>query len=249
MRLFEWYNLVFYIPIAFGLLMGLGMAFGLGHGHDVHGHAGHDAGGGHGHHGGDHGAKEAGKGSLRGPNPLDLSAHEATGFHPIGALLNAIGFGKVPFTVVLVMAGLLFGGAGIMANMFIRGTGLDPGDFAWLTIPGAVVAMFAFTGTFARGLNRLMPTFESYNVTKADLVGQVGLLVLPTDAQTGLLQVKDRQGTLHQSQCRSEKGALPNGTEVLVVEYLEDKDMYLVEPYSLDTATQPQTAEKKENVQ
>src|SRR5574337_1235134 len=94
MRVLEWYNLIFYIPIAFGLLMGVGMAFGLGHGHDLHGHAGGHAA--HGHHAGH---KEA-RGS-RDRNPLDLSGNEAVGFHPIGALMNAMGFGRVPLMIIL----------------------------------------------------------------------------------------------------------------------------------------------------
>lgn len=228
----EWQNLIFYIPVAFGLLMGLGSAFGLGdgHGHDFDGAAGHDAGheAGHGHDGG----KDAGKSVQKGANPLDLPPADAHGFHPIGSFLDLLGVGRVPLTLVLMMSALLFGGVGMICNTLIAGAGLDTAHFFWVSIPVAFVAMVSFTGILARGINRVMPTSESYNVTKHDLVGQTGTLVLPTDAARGLAQVRDRQGNVFNVACRTDGAALPGGQEILVIDYVSDKDEFLVEAYS-----------------
>lgn len=222
---FDWQNLIFLIPLAFGLLMFLGAAFGLGegHGHDADGHAGHD----HGHDGG----KDAGKGG-KVSNPLDATAAETHGFNPIGSFLDLLGVGRVPLTVVLAVAGLTFGGAGYVGNILLNGTGLNPAYFAWITIPASFLSMTVLTGAIARGLNRVMPTSESYNVTKHDLVGQVGTLTLPADAARGLAQVKDRQGNVYSVACRTEGQELKSGQEILVLEYAAEKDVYLVQAYS-----------------
>ncbi len=218
---FAWQNLIFFIPIAFGLLMFLGSAFGADgdHGHD------HDAS--HGHDGG----KEAGKGQ-QGSNPLEATAAEAQGFSLTGSFLDLMGVGRVPLTVVLAVAGLTFGGAGYVGNILIAGAGIDTAYLAWITIPAAFVAMTFLTGRIARAINRFMPTTESYNVTKQHLVGQVGTLTLPADAERGLAQVKDAQGNVFSVECRTEGPELQNGQEILVIEYVREKDLFLVQAYS-----------------
>lgn len=223
----DWQNLIFLIPIAFGLLMFLGSAFGLGHGHDAD--HGHDSD--HGHDGGKEAGKEAGKGS-KGANPLDATAAETHGFSPIGSFLDLLGVGRVPLTLVLAIAGLTFGGTGYAANIVIAGAGADTAWFAIVTIPAAFVSMTALTGVIARGIDRLMPSTESYNVTKHHLVGQVGTLLLPSDATRGLAQVSDRQGNVYNVTCRTDGAELKSGQEILVLEYAEDKDLYLVQAYS-----------------
>jgi membrane protein implicated in regulation of membrane protease activity len=224
---FAWQNVIFLIPIAFGLLMFLGAAFGSieGHGHDS------DAGHGHGHDGDKDAGKDAGKGS-KGSNPLDATAAETHGFNPLGSFLDLLGFGRVPLTLILAIAGLTFGGTGYVGNILLAGTGLDPAYFAWVTIPLAFVSMTFLTGGIARGLNRIMPSSESYNVTQHDLVGQLGTLVLPADATRGLAQVKDRQGNVFNVTCRTDGPELQSGQEVLVIEYVVDKDSFLVQAYS-----------------
>ena len=234
---FAWQNLIFFIPLAFGLLMFLGAAFGAageGHGHDFDGDAGHDAGHGDGHDGGKDAGKEAGKGAQKGSNPLDATASETHGFNPFGSFLDLLGVGRVPLTLVLAIAGLTFGGAGYVGNILLAGTGVDTAYFAWITIPAAFVSMTFFTGGIARGINRIMPTSESYNVTQHHLVGQTGTLVLPADATRGLAQVKDPQGTVYNITCRTDGPELPSGQEILVLEYVAEKDAYLVQAYSTE---------------
>jgi hypothetical protein len=225
---FAWQNLIFLISVIFGLLMFVGSAFGLGDGHDAE--HGHDAG--HGHDGGKEAGKEAGKPIQKGANPLDATSAETHGFHPIGSFLDLLGVGRVPLTIVLAVAGITFGGAGYAGNIVLAGVGADPAWFAWITIPGAFVAMTFLTAAIARIINRFMPSSESYNVTKLDLVGRTGTLVLPAGAERGLAQVSDRQGNVFNVTCRTEGAELPSGQEVLLLEYAEDKDAYLVQAYS-----------------
>ncbi|HJV33217.1 MAG TPA: hypothetical protein VJ694_04280 [Patescibacteria group bacterium] len=231
---FAWQNLIFLIPIGFGLLMFLGAAFGGADsdGHDFDGDAGHDLGHDAGHGDGHDGGKEAGKNAPRGANPLDATASETHGFHPVGSFLDLLGVGRVPLTLVLAIAGLTFGGTGYVGNILLSGTGLDAAYFAWITIPGAFVAMTFLTGGVARGINRIMPTSESYNVTQHDLVGRTGTLVLPADATRGLAQVTDRQGNVFNVTCRTDGAELASGQEVLVLEYAADKELFVVQAYS-----------------
>lgn len=223
---FAWQNLIFLIPVIFGLLMFVGSAFGLGDGHDAE--HGHDAG----HDGGKEAGKEAGKAAQKPANPLDANAAETHGFSPLGSFLDLMGIGRVPLTIVLAVAGITFGGAGYAGNILLSGAGADPAWFAWITIPGAFVAMVFLTGGIARIINRFMPSSESYNVTKHDLIGRTGTLVLPAGAERGLAQVSDRQGNVFNVTCRTDGAEIPSGQEVLLLEYAEDKDTYLVQAYS-----------------
>jgi len=231
---FAWQNLIFLISIAFGLLMFLGAAFGAGdgHGHDLDGDAGHDVGDADGDADGDGHEGEGGKGGHKGANPLDATASETHGFNPIGSFLDLLGVGRVPLTLVLCIASLIFGGVGYVSNILLTGAGLDSAHFAWATIPGSFLVMTFLTGGIARVMNRIMPTSESYNTTRRDLVGQLGTLVLPTDAARGLAQVRDRQGNIFQVECRTEGPELKGGQEVLVLEYLDDTETYIVQAYS-----------------
>ena len=231
-ELFAPHNLVFYIAIIAGFLMLIGSALGVGghdvshdldHDHDVH----HEVSGAH--HG--HGHNEArGHATSKAANALDLTAHETERGDPfLFRLLGLFGVGKVPITIVLMMAFLLFGGAGVVMNRLLESHFRSPQVYGWISFAVAIFVALILTGSLAKLAGRLMPSSETYNVTKEDLVGKVGKLVVPTDESGGLLQARDREGNLHQVQCRTNKGDLPNGTEVLILDHDPGTNMFIVE--------------------
>lgn len=212
--LIGWHNLLFVIPLAAGALLALVSVAGVGDG----GGDGHDAGG---------DAGDAGD--------ADAADHD---HHGVGDdLLSLLGVGKVPLSVLLSSAAILFGASGLIANLWLVRSLPDPWVFAWISL--AIAAVTATTGTalVARVVARLLRGNEGYQVTKSDLLGRIGTLVLAADASSGFLQVRDDEGNLHQVRCRVESGSLPKGTEVLLVDV--ESDLFLVEKNPLTEVTPP----------
>lgn len=202
MDAFAWYNLIFYIPLAIGMLFIVGIAVGgadVGHGvdldgdgiPDVHVHVGHD------------------------------SDNEQNFF------LSLLGFGKVPLLVLLMTMFLTFGGTGAMANMFMEPLLRVSGMFALLSVGAACFVMFVSTGFIARTVSRLMPSTETASFKKADLVGGTGTLLFEADKDSGAVQVV-KNGDCYQVQCRSSE-TLPTGTKVLLIDYDGTDDFFTVE--------------------
>lgn len=230
-QLFAWYNLIFYIPILGGILMAVGSAMGLGGGdagddmdhdvaHDVADDVGHDLAGDH-HVGGDH---DTDGGKII--HAWD-DAHHQPGF--VFGVFSILGVGRAPLTVILMLAGLTFGGTGVILNGILAPILVSPWVYVWVSIAGATASMVTLTGMSARAIARLIPTSETYLVKRQDLVGRTGKLVLDATPDSGVLQAYDRERNLHQVTCRTREGRIPSGCEVLVVDYLAEESTYIVE--------------------
>lgn len=224
--LLAWYNLIFYIALTVGILFALGSALGMGnHDHDADGgghDAGHDAGGAD--HGHDHG---------HGHEHGHASPHELGG--QVSWFSDMLGVGRVPFTIILMLLFMLFGGVGVMSNVVLSKVLANPNLFFPISASIALLATFFLTGRTARLINRVMPTSESYNVTKLDLVGKAGKVVATAEGDYAVASVKDHEGNVQQISCRTGGGTLPVGQEILVLEYDAGTGQYLVEAYSSET--------------
>jgi membrane protein implicated in regulation of membrane protease activity len=225
-RIFAWQNVIFYIPIAVGIILVFGSAFG-----------GHD-----GDADGDHDADADNDGDIRGAGHIDDPSEHHVDSAENGLLhkaLSLLGVGRVPLTVVMMMSSLLFGGIGIVMNTILSAVIGVPWIYGPISIVVAFLGMATLTGKAAKLLNRFMPTTETYRVSKHDLAGQTGVLLLPSDTSDGLAQVKDHEGNIHNVQCRTLKGPMPKGGEILVIEYDEETNKYVVDanPVSAKTLT------------
>ena len=228
MHLLDWYNLIFYIPLAVGLLMALGMAVGvmdLPHGIDMDGDGQpdawvgaeatveHDIG-----HGAEHDASH------------DAEGHQDSGFKPLALL----GFGKVPFLLVCMTMLLVFGGAGVILNMvfgkLLTATG---GALALVSALAAFILMVLLTGTFSKLVSRFMPTLETNSTSKGDLVGCTGTVTLAFDTHKGVAQIR-RDGDLYQIQYTSSE-KVTKGQSVLITSWDSESKMY-------DVSADPRTA-------
>jgi membrane protein implicated in regulation of membrane protease activity len=220
---FAWYNAIFLISISVGLLMIIGSALGafghgdVGHdlGHDVSHDAGHDTG---------HDQDARGR-----ANALDLNADAAHGI--FSWTLSFLGVGRVPFSIILMMLALIFGGTGMSVNYLIMPIIAKSSVFAILSLGIALVATFFLTGALARLVNRLMPSTESYNVSKDSLVGRTGEVVIEASSDNGFADVHDRYHGIQRIECRSLNEVLPIGTEIVVIELREEDKIFIVEPF------------------
>lgn len=204
MEAFAWYNLIFYIPLALGIVMALGVALGIAdvpHGVDLDGDGVPDIGAGLDH---DH----------------DHDGHGGRAF----ALL---GFGKVPVLLVFMTMALVFGAVGVICNLFLGSLLPATGGLLALGSAGAAfVSMVVLTGTFSKAVARLMPTLETNSTGKSDLVGCTGFLTMDCTLTNGLAQIYKGKD-LHQIDCRSDV-PIPKGQPILVTDYEVKGDYYTV---------------------
>jgi membrane protein implicated in regulation of membrane protease activity len=217
--LLAWYNLIFYIALTVGILFALGSALGMGgDDHD----ADHDGVPDGGHADGHTDGNADGHGHA---SPQELGG-QASWFS------DMLGVGRVPFTIVLMLLFMLFGGVGVMSNVVLSKPLGSPYLFFPISAAVALAAAVFLTGRVARLINRVMPTSESYNVTKNDLVGKVGNVVATAEGDFAVASVKDHEGNVQQISCRTGGSALAVGQEILVLEYDAGTGQYLVEAYS-----------------
>lgn len=183
--LFAWYNIMFYIPTLFGMILVMGSAFGLIGDGDVDSEM---------------------------DNEADSTMLKA---------LSVLGIGKVPVTIVLMMASLIFGGVGISMNFILEDIIGNPMVYSWISIATAFTAMVVLTNRSARIIARYMPTTETYSISRYGFSGQTGVLIVATDEKSGTAQVRDHEGNVHNVQCRTSEGGetLKKGTQVLVIDY------------------------------
>jgi hypothetical protein len=216
-HLLAWQNIIFYIPLAVGLLLVFGSAFS-GHVHEASAH--HDV---------EHGVEHGQGGSPKDGGALDGShGHDHDGAF-FAKALSMFGVGRVPLTVVLMLVSLLFGGIGIIANTILSSFGLPASLYGPIAIAAAFVGMLALTRSAIKLLNRFMPTTETYRVSRHDFAGCTGTLLLPADTASGYAQVKDHEGNVHNIKCRTVQGTLPKGEAILVVKYEQDTQTFLVD--------------------
>ncbi|MBN1611625.1 MAG: DUF1449 family protein [Polyangiaceae bacterium] len=139
-ELFAWYNLIFYLPLALGVLLVLGMALGAAEpSHDL---GDHDA-------AGPDGDAQAG---------ADGDAHDAE--HDAGggshSLLSLLGFGRVPVMILATTMCLVFGGVGVILNTGLTAIVSTPNLLVWGSLAGALTATVVLTGFLSPLLARLM---------------------------------------------------------------------------------------------
>ncbi len=218
MAVLAWHNVIFYIPLFVGIVLILGILFGIAelpHGWDTDADGGPEVDGGGEVDGGADGHHEGGV-SAGGPQ-----------VHGVGqGLLVLLGFGRAPVLVLLMSMTLIFGGTGIVANLALGRLLEAQGAFVLVSLLVALCATVVFTGLIGRVVNRFMPTLETTSVTKHDLIGCIGSLVLSSNEREGLVQIT-KQGDVFQVTCRSAE-PLERGTSVLVTSYDRERGLYFV---------------------
>lgn len=246
MQLVEWWNLPFTVPFALAILYLLLTSAGLVELGTETPDASVDATSGT---DGDAGGGDGGHAAYAEPvpSPGDLPGLQPE--HHAGSTsrtLDFLGLGRVPLAIVIQIFFLVWGFAGWAATLVLRPLLGAPLLFFPLALAVAAVCAIAATVLLARPLARWLPSTESHAPTKRDLAGRVGTVVFAVTPASGVIQVRDDHGNLHQVPCRLNGHSghpvgtdpppilpLPKGSEVIVVSYEEDTDRYLVVPSDL----------------
>jgi membrane protein implicated in regulation of membrane protease activity len=159
-------------------------------------------------------------------------AHEP-GTDASDGALAALGLGRVPLGVLLMLLLLLFGGAGLLlypAFSALMGAGLGLAG-AWLI---AAIASLLGTRVLGRAFVRLLPSVESYASTKPELVGQIGTVVVRVSPTDVVVRVRDRGGAELRVRGVFSGQAAAIGKEVLILEYERERDLYRVQSMALE---------------
>jgi hypothetical protein len=245
-ELLEWYNLIYTIPLGVGLLYLLVTALtGLGHGEGGYA-ADHDADVGHdvGHemdvaHGVDaaHDVDADADADADADHDVEHDAehetHHANGGHGFVKLAwSFTGADQVPFSMFFQSVCILWGVLGLIVNNTMRvymsqTRSLLPAALVTLVVTALLMRLTA------RFMARVTPRGATAAVGRRGLLGAVGEAVFEIDHDSGAAHVRDAFGTMHQVACRTERGVIPRGKQVLLLDYVEDKDYFIVQEVSV----------------
>jgi hypothetical protein len=166
----------------------------------------------------------------------DLSAehdadHDAGGGSPVWAALSFLGVGTVPLSIILMILLLVWGGVGFMVNQIARDLIGENWQVVIYSLPMAAIASLAATSGTSRAIDRFMPLNLTFAKRRHELLGAVGQVVLPIDANFGLAAVRDDGGDLFQVPCRLEAGQtriVPKGARVKLIGYSARETIFYV---------------------
>lgn len=150
---------------------------------------------------------------------IDMGA-DVDGTGVAGGLLSFLGWGRLPFMILLVLFLMIFGLTGFAGQQFVQSlTGglLSP----FLAVTGALLVALPVTGLLSKPLARILPGDETTAVSIDDLTGRRAIIDIGT-ARPGYparAKVKDRHGHGHALMVEpdNEDGIFVTGEEVLLV--------------------------------
>ncbi|MBI4859993.1 MAG: DUF1449 family protein [Candidatus Riflebacteria bacterium] len=185
--------------------------------------------------GGGHGADakalvSSGHGSVAtGAGPCPPASHDVPWLTWVLALPGA---DRAPLSFVLIVLSVSFGLIGLVANRLLSGL-LPPLAFVWISLAVAGSMSLLVTRTFARTLGRFLPRMETYALTRADCVGQVGKITCLLSPREGYAQVYDPQKNFLEVRVVARgQTTFSQGGQVLLLEYEEINSRFVAEPFN-----------------
>jgi membrane protein implicated in regulation of membrane protease activity len=159
--------------------------------------------------------------------------HESEHADALHSLLGALGVGRVPLSILWQTYAIAFALTGLAMNAVYLGRhgALPLVTLAW-TLPTAMVTGFVVTRALGRSLGRLLANPEQEATSRRQLVGQAGVVISSkVDGEFGEVRIRDKTGHVVRVICTTrESTPIPEGREVVVVEYDPARDHILVAP-------------------
>ncbi|MBI5831619.1 MAG: DUF1449 family protein [Armatimonadetes bacterium] len=228
-ELWQWWNLVYVVPLIMAVLyLGVSVTFGLFEGGDADHDADHDM-----DHDVDHDVDVDADHDVDADGDADHD-HDAEadadhGADPAALLLLAIGARQVTAGLALQMLAFTWGLLGMVINRWLAGMHIEPRVFIVPSLLVTGVASIALTRGLSTLLGKLIPKDDSADVRRVDLEGSTAQCLYSIDGDSGVAIVRDKYGHRHQVACRSTEGEIARGAEVILLEYVAQRDYYLVQ--------------------
>ena len=200
-RILEWQNLVFVLALLLAGVLVLGAALGLV-GTDAEAELDDDA---------------------------DADA-DVDGDHDLpAAALALLGVGRAPLSLLLITLLVAFGATGICLNLLLEPWLGSPLARGVLAVLGAGSASMLAGGAMSRLFARFVPGLESYATEAHDVIGVTGVAEMRITGRFGVARVSDRTGTPLQLRCRAHATEIPKGSEIVVVDFDDERRIYTVD--------------------
>jgi hypothetical protein len=154
------------------------------------------------------------------------------------SLLQLIGFGKVPLSLMVMILLICWGISGFATNQMLHKTMSDGDKVGLMSLPIAAAISLVATALITRALHKVMPQDESTAKTLPQLVGQHGTAILPINDTFGLARVLDGSGVGIQVPCRVAPGQetiSANRAVVLMRFDRSERVFYVTTPDRLET--------------
>lgn len=155
--------------------------------------------------------------------------HDAEHADASGTLLAALGIGRAPLAVFVITALLAFGAAGVSTDFLLERWVASPISRGALALFAALVSGFVVARGTSKLVARFVPSLESYASAKDELVGTTGVAELSIARDFGIARVLDGTGTPMKIKCQAYGEPIAKGSEILVVDYDPERDVYTVE--------------------
>jgi len=213
MELLMWWNLPFVLPFVAALFYLMLLATGtVAAEHEVEADADADTDIDHDY---DHGVEHTVEHGHAHPQDSSMAAKA----------LSFLGFGRVPFSLILMSFCFIWGFTGWAASKILGSILFFPVIYFWPSAGMALVSAVLLTRVIAKALSRVMPATETYAVPHAALVGKVAEVRFTVTPTSGTATLYDDYHTFKEVSCRirPEENEVPTGAKVVLMRY-EDKE-------------------------
>jgi membrane protein implicated in regulation of membrane protease activity len=148
--------------------------------------------------------------------------------------LGGLGVGRVPLTIVWQTYAATFAFAGLAMNTYFHAKyGSLPLTTLAFSVPASLGIAYVTTRAITRPLGRLLVDPNQHATSRKDLVGQTGVVISSrVSDEFGEVRIADKTGHVVRVICHVKPGEspIPEGADVVVVDFDEDRGRILVAP-------------------